>query len=394
MYRYVRINMSTGNVRVFDLPKERWILGGRGLISQVLYTEMDPSADPLCHKNVLILASGIFAGCPLSCFDEVFLGAKSPATGRLESIHFMSRASRLMAAMDLRLAIFEGQPSPKRQYVMVMDKGHVSLLVLKDILPSAKLDEMGGYDLHEGLQSKFGKNACIITWGRATVIGNPDASLLVSGASSSILKNIPSRGLSAVMASKGLRAIVLRGGTSVSPFRISEKRTESICYDTKCLLCCARLHDELKNTPYGQINLCRECLDQTSQTPGLERICTDLGLCPTTLSPELLSFSAFNEPALRTHLLKISRKDLTPLPRTVSHGGTLHEQTMAAFDNMGLCPRALMPEEHDKALHLMADLVSAVYGGTWNKDRLLRMGADTLNREHAFNSWAESDSAD
>lgn len=233
MYRYVRTNMTTGNVRVFALPRDRWVLGGRGLISRVLYTEMDPSSDPLGPKNVLVLASGIFAGCPLSCFDEVFFGAKSPSTGRLESVRFMSRAARLMASMDIRLAIFEGQAPEGKQYVLLMDRGSASLLPLEEY--EATPDEMGGYALHDALQRQFGKNACIVSWGHPAVVHSPGASLLVSGVSGGHLKNIPGRGISAVMASKGLRAIVLRSGASLSSmYTRGKKQTPSAATRSAC----------------------------------------------------------------------------------------------------------------------------------------------------------------
>ncbi|WP_298068494.1 aldehyde ferredoxin oxidoreductase N-terminal domain-containing protein [uncultured Mailhella sp.] len=393
MYRYVRVNMSTGNVRILDLPRERWSLGGRGLISQILYTEMDPGADPLCAKNVMVLAPGMFAGYPLSCFDEIFLGAKSPSTGRLENVRFMSRASRLMAAMNIRLAIFEGQPADTRQHVLVLDRGRVSLATLDDLMPSVNPEEIGSYALHKGLQEHFGRNACIITWGHAALFRSPDASLLVSGASEGILKNIPGRGLCSVMASKGVRAIVLRGGSPFFPPKASGNKAESICHDTECLLCCARLHAELQNTPYAKASLCRDCIEQTPPSSSLEKICTDLGLCPTACDPELLPFTASDEATLRRHLLEISRKSFSLPPH--QHLPEIHQndRAIAAFDSMGLCPHALRPEEHDKALNLMADLAEAVYGGAWNRDTLLRMGTDTLNKEQAFNNWAEAEAS-
>ncbi len=394
MYRYARVNMSTGNVRVFDLPKERWCLGGRGLISQILYTEMDPSADPLCQKNVLVLASGMFAGCPLSCFDKVFLGAKSPSTNRLESVSFMSRASRLMDAMDVRLAIVEGQSAGNRQYVLLLDRGRVSLLSLEELMPAVNVADMGSYALHEGLQRSFGRNACIITWGHAAVVCSPDASLLISGSSVNTLKNIPSRGLSAVMASKGVRAIVLRGGTTHASSKMLNSKAESLCRDTECLLCCARLHDELKNTPYASVSLCRDCFEQKSQSSRLEKVCTDLGLYPAALSSDLLSLSDADEPTLRMRVLEAFRRSPYSSRRPVPFEASPDAQAVAVFDTMGLCTRALRPEEHDRVLNLMADLAGAVYGGTWSRDSLLRMGAETLQKEKAFNSWAESNPAE
>lgn len=387
MYRYARINMSTGNVRVFDLPRERWMLGGRGLISQVLYTEMNPGADPLSSGNVLVLASGMFAGCPLSCFDEVFLGAKSASTWQMQILSFMSRGARIMASMDMRLAIIEGRPAGEKQHILVLDRGRVSLLPAAELLPDFR-EELGSYAINEGLQRHFGGNACIVSWGHAAAVKSPEASLLVSGSSGNVLKNIPGRGLSAVMASKGLRAIVLRGGVPHVPQKASNDRADSICRDTACLLRCARIHNDLEQTPYGQVSLCRSCLG-TPKTLCLERVCADLGLSPDGLSPEFGTLSLSDEDSLRTLLLERCRQkhaDTQPLP---SRSEVLSdEQAGAAFDSMGLCRNALPPGEQERTLTLMAELACAVYGGEWSKDRLLRMGEETLHREKAFNDWA------
>lgn len=387
MYRYARINMSTGNVRVFDLPRERWMLGGRGLISQVLYTEMNPGADPLSPGNVLVLASGMFAGCPLSCFDEVFLGAKSASTGQMQILRFMSRASRIMASMNMRLAIIEGRPSTEKQYVLVMDRGRVELQPVSELLPGS-YEELGSYALNEGLHRHFGGNACILSWGHAAAVRSPEASLLVSGSSDNILKNIPGLGLSAVMASKGLRAIVLRGGAPLSPQKTANGRADSICRDTACLLRCARVHNDLEQTPYGQVSLCRACMESTPP-PCLERVCTDLGLFPDGLSPEFGELSLADEDALRRRLMERCR-ERTDAADAVFPGedAPAFEQAGAAFDSMGLCRNALPPEEQERTLTLMADLARAVYGGEWSRDSLLRMGAETISREKAFNDWA------
>lgn len=387
MYRYARINMSTGNVRVFDLPRERWILGGRGLISQVLYTEMNPGADPLSSGNVLVLASGMFAGCPLSCFDSLFLGAKSSSTGQLQILRFMSRGARIMASMNMRFAIIEGRPAVEKQYVLVLDRGRVSLLPATELLPDFR-EELGSYAINEGLQRHFGGNACVVSCGHAAVVKSPEASLLVSGSSGNVLKNIPGLGLSTVMFSKGLRAIVLRGGVPHAPQKASNDRADSICRDTACLLRCARIHNDLEQTPYGQVSLCRACLG-TPKPLCLERVCTDLGLSPDGLSPEFGTRSLSDEDSLRTLLLERCRQkhaDTQPLP---SRREVLSdEQAGAAFDSMGLCRNALPPEEQERTLTLMAELACAVYGGEWSKDRLLRMGEETLHREKAFNDWA------
>ncbi|MBR3881534.1 MAG: aldehyde ferredoxin oxidoreductase, partial [Mailhella sp.] len=77
MPHFIRVNMTTGNVRSLPLSPERNQLGGRALVSQVLYTEMAPNTDPLGADNSLVLAAGLLVGQPLSCFDELVLGSKS-----------------------------------------------------------------------------------------------------------------------------------------------------------------------------------------------------------------------------------------------------------------------------------------------------------------------------
>lgn len=340
MNRFVRVNMSTGSVHVLETAREHRNLGGRGLVSRVLYSEMDPEADPLCAGNVLTLASGVLAGSPLSCFDEVFFGTKSPLTGCMEYTRFMSRAARMMAGMDMRLVIFEGQPAQGCRYVLILDGGRASLRPQEEF---SRLSAAGA--LHTALQDRFGNAACVISPGRMPAAHGEAACIRVSGVSAD--KLIPGRGIAEVMAAKGLAAVVLRGG----PLSAAQRggRAVRICRDLEGLLCCARIGNGLEDTPFGRAAFCRACLTMEGRH----------------------SYADFPV-VCAGHGTETSREG----------------QTLAAFDSMGFCVRAVQAGKRDRALDLMADLARAVCGGEWNRETLLRLGAETLSRETAFNRWA------
>lgn len=384
MPHFIRANMTTGNVRLFPLSPERKALGGRALVSQVLYTEMPPSADPLGAGNVLVLAAGMFAGQPLSCCDELVIGAKSPETAQLASVRFMSRAARMMAGMSIPFGIFEGRPVDGRQYVLHMEHGRASLLPVENLVPTSAL--AGAFALHDALHERFGRNTCIISVGRAAFSASPAAALLVSGSEDGSIKTIPAHGLASVMAAKGLRAFVLNGNPSTE--RVSPAG-KALCRNASGLLRCARQQTDLQETPFGRASLCRYCLDrQYVADGGWASVCADLGLLPSALaSPDI---SGLETSELYRVLSDLMEARSPTMPDSPLHDLLPAPHLLAAYDTVGLCPLAVQPDSHTRMLDLMAALAKASCGMDWDAERLLRSGAEMLERERAFNDWALS----
>ena len=78
----IRINVNTEEVIFKEVSKDSkyFLLGARGLTSQIVYDEVPPLCDPLGRENKLILANGILAGSPFPCSARTSVGAKSPLT--------------------------------------------------------------------------------------------------------------------------------------------------------------------------------------------------------------------------------------------------------------------------------------------------------------------------
>lgn len=81
----LRIDLSTGKVAKEPI-NQTWaqdFLGGRGLGAKYLYEEMDPRIDPLSPDNKLIFATGPLTGTNASCGARYMVITKGPLTGTI-----------------------------------------------------------------------------------------------------------------------------------------------------------------------------------------------------------------------------------------------------------------------------------------------------------------------
>lgn len=82
--RILRVNLSKGKIAVeddLDATFLRRYVGGGGLIAYYLLKELRPGLDPLGPDNKLIFATGPLTGAPFSGSGRNSVGAKSPLTG-------------------------------------------------------------------------------------------------------------------------------------------------------------------------------------------------------------------------------------------------------------------------------------------------------------------------
>ena len=76
----VRVNLSTGAISREELPLDavRRFIGGRGLGAWYLYNEVGPDVEPLGPGNKLVFMNGPLVGTPLPAGNKVNLTFKSP----------------------------------------------------------------------------------------------------------------------------------------------------------------------------------------------------------------------------------------------------------------------------------------------------------------------------
>jgi aldehyde:ferredoxin oxidoreductase len=246
----LRLNMNDRTYRLDEVPAVYKNLGGRGMTSTLIHDEVSPLCHPLGPNNKLVFAPGIVTGTTAPTSARISVGAKSPLTGGIKEANAGSPWPQYLAFMQIKALVVEGQPKEKGKYWMAHLTWDTKAGKPKvEFLPA---DEYKGKDLYEvypKVFERFGKNASIAGFGVAGEYRYANSGIVFND-----LANRPSRyagrgGLGAVMASKGLKFIVVdsKGASGVS---IVDKALFE--QGTKKLAEALRTHDVTK--PKGALN--------------------------------------------------------------------------------------------------------------------------------------------
>ena len=81
--RILRVDLTNGRLSIESPPEifYRTYFGGRGFIAHYLLEELEPGVDPLGPENILVFATGVMSGGPFGGSGRNSVGAKSPLTG-------------------------------------------------------------------------------------------------------------------------------------------------------------------------------------------------------------------------------------------------------------------------------------------------------------------------
>lgn len=201
--KIARINVNTEKIRYEEISRESkyYLLGGRGLSSQIILDEVPPLCDPLGDENKLILANGLLTGSPFPCSARTSVGAKSPLTNGIKEANVGGRPSIMLASHGIRALVLEGKSSELK--FIVIDKEGVKFESAKEYIG------VGNYDLHRELYEKYGDKIGIYSIGPAG-----EHLLKAATVATNDLEGYPSRhaargGLGAVMGSKRIKAIII-----------------------------------------------------------------------------------------------------------------------------------------------------------------------------------------
>ncbi|MBL8078751.1 MAG: aldehyde ferredoxin oxidoreductase [Anaerolineales bacterium] len=197
-----RINVREQTLKREPVPETWQRLGGRGLIARVMVDEVDAKCDPLGYGNKLIFAPGLLVGHILSSTDRISIGGKSPLTGGIKEANAGGRTGYHMAFMGIHSLIIEDMPREDGFWVLYLSLNGAKWERADDLVG------LGVYATAPKLIEKYGDKVAV------SMIGPGGEMRMKSAGIQNLDKDrIPSRiaargGLGAVMATKGLKAIV------------------------------------------------------------------------------------------------------------------------------------------------------------------------------------------
>jgi len=195
------IDLTTGEINSAPIPPEmrRRYLGGRGLDMYLLYNHLAPGVDPLGPDNVLTVSAGLLVGTLASASARTHIGAKSPLTGFVGSSNMGG-----FFAPELRWAgydhlVIKGR-AERPTYLWIHD-GQIEMRDAGEVW-GASIPETQER-IKEQLRDPEVKVLCIGIAGENLV----RYANVMTG-----MKNAAGRtGMGAVMGSKNLKAIAVRG---------------------------------------------------------------------------------------------------------------------------------------------------------------------------------------
>ena len=197
--KYLDVNLSTGELTDYEIPEawQRLLIGGKGLAARILLDELPSKVNPFGEENILVFATGPFQGTGIVGSGRHAVLAVSPKTG---------------AVADSYSGGYFGHELGRTGYDGILVRGiskEPAILALIDgspeLLPADALWGKGTGETERTLTERFPKS-------RVSSIGIAGERLV----SQACIINDRSRsagrpGLGAVMGSKRLKAVVVRG---------------------------------------------------------------------------------------------------------------------------------------------------------------------------------------
>jgi len=200
------VDLTAGTIREESPPESiyRDFIGGTGLGVRILYERMKPKADPLGPENILGFVTGPLTATPTPGSGRFMVVAKSPLTGAWAEAN-----SGGFWGPELKWAGYDGVfvsgASPKPVYLL-LSGGKAEL---------RDASHLWGKDTNETddiLQQELGKPQA-----RVACIGPAgEACSLISGIVNERGRIAARSGVGAVMGSKRLKAVVVRGAKKIS----------------------------------------------------------------------------------------------------------------------------------------------------------------------------------
>jgi len=199
--KILRVDLTSGQLSI-EKPTEDYYklyLGGRGFIIKTLLEEVPKAADPLGPENKLIFALGPITGHPVMGSARNSIGAKSPLTGRYGESEAGGYCGAELKRAGFDAIIIEGI-SPKPVYLWINNG-------TAEIRDASNVWGLEVADTRDAIHRELGDKRI------RTAIMGPAGEKLVSYACifNDINHAAGRTGMGAVMGSKKLKAIAVRG---------------------------------------------------------------------------------------------------------------------------------------------------------------------------------------
>jgi len=215
------IDLSSGDIQVKPIPlaMRKKFLGGRGLDAYLIYNHVPRGADPLGPENVAVISAGILGATCASASARTHVAAKSPLTNYFGSCNMGG-----FFAPELRWAGFDHlviKGRAEKPVYLWITNGRI------EIRDAANLWGLQTFDTQAEIRAMHDDDDV-----QALVIGPAGEKMVRYANVMTSLKNAGGRsGMGAVLGSKNLKAVAVRGTMDIEIARPEE----ALAYDKEVI---------------------------------------------------------------------------------------------------------------------------------------------------------------
>ena len=207
---FLRINMTDRSYKLSEVPAVYKQLAGRGVTSNVVAEEVPPLAHPLGPNNKLVFSPGFATGTSAPTSARISVGAKSPLTGGIKEANAGTPWAPQLADMRIKALIVEGKPKEKGKYWGVdLTWDAASAKPKVEFFDATAYTGKDLYEVYPKLYQKYADKVAIAGCGMAGEHGYGNSGVVFNDMARRPSRYAGRGGLGAVMASKGLKFIVL-----------------------------------------------------------------------------------------------------------------------------------------------------------------------------------------
>jgi len=202
--KLLRVDLTKGKAvpQEYDTSFAKTFLGGRGFASKILWDELKPGVDPLSPENRLIFAAGPLTAFPLPSSGKLLVAAKSPLTGGYGDGNLGTYATVQMRRAGYDAIVIEGKAS--KPAILYVNDAKTEFVDAKDYWGE------GSFQTEKRLKKEYTTSVGVVAIGQA-------------GENQVKFANVVSQegraggrpGMGAVMGSKNLKAVVIRGTKTI-----------------------------------------------------------------------------------------------------------------------------------------------------------------------------------
>jgi len=207
----LRVNLTKKKAvfQEFDADFAQTWIGGRGFAAKILWDELKPGTDALSPENRLIFATGPLTGASLPSSGKLVVAAKSPLTGGYGDGNVGTWVCVNMRKAGYEAMVFEGKA--EKPTVLLVENDKIEFLDGKDYWGR------GVFETEKDLKKRYGNVTGVVSIGKAGENKVKFANMISQEG-----RGGGRPGIGAVMGSKNLKAVAVKGTKELPAANMTE----------------------------------------------------------------------------------------------------------------------------------------------------------------------------